>query len=232
MGLDAVEMVMEVEDAFDICIEDAEAANMTTPRHLIEAVQAKVARVEPSACLSQRAFNFLRRYLIEHRALPRSQIKPKEELAALIPTRQRKSFLRQLARDIGAGSPPPSLVRPAWVKRSLVALCLGFGAYVGFIFGADVENGCVLLVFVAGGSALVGVAATKPFRTGFPVGLASVGDLALWVRKHKPDIANCSQRAWTRDEIASRVREIVVAKLGCEKSYREDASFVRDLGLS
>jgi acyl carrier protein len=232
MGLDAVEIVMEVEDAFDICFEDAEAGKIMTPRHLIEVVQAKVATVEPSACLSQRAFNFLRRYLIEHGALPRRRVTPKAKLSGLIPRGQRKSFLRRLAADIGAGSPPPGLVRPASLKWSLTALCLAVGAYVGFTFGADGENALVILLFVAGGSAFLGLAATKPFRTEFPIGLASVGDLAVWVRRHKADLANRSQKAWTRDQIASRVREIVIAKLRCEQNYREDASFIEDLGLS
>lgn len=231
MGLDAVEILMDVEDAFDICLEDADAVKLLTPRHLIDAVQAKVAHVDASVCPTQRAFNFLRRYLVEHRALPRAGIKPKVRLAGLIPARERKSFLQQLAADIGAGSPPPALARPAWLKRLLAALCLGIGAYVGLAFGADGENVLVLLLFAAGGSAFVGAAATKPFRTEFPIELATVGDLAGWVRRHKAEFANCSRKAWTRDEIARRVREIVVAQLGCENTYREDASFKRDLGL-
>jgi acyl carrier protein len=232
MGLDAVEVVMEVEDTFDICLEDAEAEKILTPQHLIDLVQAKVARVEPSVCLSQRAFNFLRRYLIEHRALPRARITTKARLSTLIPRAQRKLFLQQLAADIGAGSPPPGLVRPVWLKRWLAALCLAFGTYVGFTYGADLENAFVILLFVAGGSAWVGLVATKLFRTDFPMELATVGDLALWVRRHKADLANCSQKGWTREQIASRVREIVVEKLDCAASYREDASFIKDLGLS
>ena len=232
MGMDAVLIVMAVEDAFDICLEDAEAEKILTPRHLIEVVQAKVERVEPSVCRSQRAFNFLRRYMIEHRALPRTRISPKTKLSALIPAGQRQLFLQRLATDIGAGSPPPQLVRPAWLKRWLAVLCLGVGTYVAFTFGADQENAFVLLMFAVGGSACVGLAVTKPFRTDFPTHLVSVGDLALWVRRHKADIANCSQKAWTRDQIASRVREIVIEVLGCKSDFREDARFVEDLGLS
>jgi hypothetical protein len=31
--------------------------------------------------------------------------------------------------------------------------------------------------------------------------------------------------------MAERVRQIVINQLGCERRYREDASFVKDLGL-
>jgi hypothetical protein len=50
---------------------------------------------------------------------------------------------------------------------------------------------------------------------------------------HKPDLATGlrSQNAWTREQVALRVREIVVEHLGCEAQYHEDALFVEDLGL-
>jgi hypothetical protein len=35
-----------------------------------------------------------------------------------------------------------------------------------------------------------------------------------------------------REQVAARVREIVIDTLCCEKSYREDARFVEDRGLS
>ncbi len=35
----------------------------------------------------------------------------------------------------------------------------------------------------------------------------------------------------TRDQVAARVRDIVVEHLHCTQTYREDASLVKDLGL-
>lgn len=81
------------------------------------------------------------------------------------------------------------------------------------------------------GAAFVGTMITKPLRTEFPKELSSAGGLALWIRRHKAALANKSQKAWTRDQIAARVREIDIDTLACEKNYREDARFVEDLGL-
>jgi acyl carrier protein len=43
MGLDAVEIVMAVEDAFGIQIEDSEAEKILTPAQLVELVMGKVS---------------------------------------------------------------------------------------------------------------------------------------------------------------------------------------------
>ena len=57
MGLDGVEIVMKVEEAFGITIDDAEAGKITTPGQLIELVLSKVGRTVDEACLTQRAFH-------------------------------------------------------------------------------------------------------------------------------------------------------------------------------
>ena len=223
---------MKVEEAFDISIADDEAEKVRTPKALIELVQSKVATVELSICLTHRAFNWLRRYLIEHWALPRPRITPKTQLTALIPRAQRKLFLQQLSTSLGAGDLPPGLVRPKWLKLLIAALCIAIGMYFGVIFGTGIENTLVLLLLVAVASAWVAKILTNPFRSEFPAQLASVGDVALWVRRHKPDLANCAQKAWTRAEIARIVCDIVVDALNCAKNYSEDARFIEDLGLN
>ena len=64
----------------------------------------------------------------------------------------------------------------------------------------------------------------------FPPLVATVGDLARWIMAHKPDLAGLVRGRWTREQVAARVREIVIEQLDCASSYREDASFVQDLG--
>jgi hypothetical protein len=56
MGMDGVEIVMAVEDAFDITIADKEAEKIVTPRDLIELVMAKVRKSDMAVCLTQWRF--------------------------------------------------------------------------------------------------------------------------------------------------------------------------------
>ena len=90
MGMDGVEIVMAVEETFDIHIEDAEAEKLLTPRQLIDLVQSKVAVATASVCLTQRAFNLLRKSLLRHGGWKRSEIRPARRLSELINCNQRR----------------------------------------------------------------------------------------------------------------------------------------------
>ena len=57
MGLDAVEIVMSVEETFGIEISDADAESLQTPKQLIEFICQRIkSSDEASICISQRAF--------------------------------------------------------------------------------------------------------------------------------------------------------------------------------
>jgi hypothetical protein len=73
--------------------------------------------------------------------------------------------------------------------------------------------------------------ATRPWRIEFPRSIATVGQLSEWIVVHVPDVVKAQPGAWSREQVASMVREIVIHVLCCEKKYRQDAHFVNDLGL-
>jgi acyl carrier protein len=231
MGLDGVELVMAVEEAFDVCIEDAEAENIRTPRELIELVMAKVASANPSVCLSQRAFNLVRKSLCKHPPLTRRDVTPATELSLLLPAPVRRGVLHSLAADLGTAL-PAQLKRPNWLTAILfgVSILVGLLAAIAFPFTSIGS----LLVFpsIAVLTGCVAFLTTKPFQTEFPKSVSNVAALSRWVVAHKPDLAASPQVAWTREQVAARVREIVIDTLGCEKKYSEDARFIEDLGLS
>lgn len=76
MGLDGVEIVMKVEDAFGITIDDGEAGKIATPGQLIDLVLSKVGRTVDEACLTQRAFHRVRAALMRRMGVSRNQIRP------------------------------------------------------------------------------------------------------------------------------------------------------------
>src|ERR1039457_2606087 len=101
MGLDAVEIVIEVEEAFDIRLEDAEVEKISTPRDLIELVMSKVAQADAAGCLTQRAFNLLRAALLHQLPLKRRDIAPQVRIADLAARTHRKRLLECLAAELG-----------------------------------------------------------------------------------------------------------------------------------
>jgi len=106
MGLDAVELVIAVEETFGIAIPDAVAVEMITPALLIKHVQDVVgASTDSRPCISQRAFYQVRADLMKTTGLQRAAITPNTSISTLFPRRSRKvdweafraqSFLRSL----------------------------------------------------------------------------------------------------------------------------------------
>ena len=235
MGLDTVEMVMEVEQAFDIRLEDAEVEKLSTPRDLIDLVMSKVTQADAAGCLTQHAFNALRVGLIPQLTLKRQDITPRIRMADLVPKAQRKVLLDCLADELECPA-LPHLIRPKWLVNVLTVTCalLGIAAAV-FIFhrGLWQHRGAVFLtaLVTAAGTGFLANAATRGCCTEFPPSIASVGELSRWLVGHKTDLAGAAPGKWTREQVAARIRDITIEQTGCGKAYREDASFVQDLGM-
>jgi acyl carrier protein len=231
MGMDGVEIVMAVEEAFDIQIENSEAETLLTPGQLIDIVMSKVTTASTDVCLTHRSFNLVRRFFVGQCGLQRMAVRPDTSLRVAIPRAHRLPRLQQLSAELAIGS-QPELVRPDWMKSLLWAL-----AFVAGIAATISLANWKLPIWLPGPIAMIaagylGAAATKSWRIEFPKGLRTVGELARWILTRKADLAIPEKTSWTREQVASRVREIVVDTLCCESTYREDARFVQDLGLS
>jgi hypothetical protein len=84
MGMDIVEFVMAVEDRFGLRIPNDVAATLTTPR-VINYIYGVGPRQQGPQCVTQRCFYAVRRALSERLKLPRSVLRPKTSLRAVLP---------------------------------------------------------------------------------------------------------------------------------------------------
>lgn len=229
MGLDGVEIVTKVEDLFRITIEDAEVATTATPGQLIDLVLTKVGRGADAACLTQRAFHRLRAALMLRLGVPRNQIRLNASLETLFPRATRKEDVRQIAGEIGLGK-EIELCRPAWLARTLFTIIFSGGLAIAILALAPLAIVAALVFVVAFG--WLAVLATRPMRTEFPSDVATAGQLSRWIAVNAPDVVKALPGPWSRAQVAEIVRAIVVDQLGCEQAYREDAHFVKDLGMA
>lgn len=108
MGLDMVEFVMGVEEAFGIFISDADAEHLRTPGDLVDYIEARVRAGPARGCLEQRAFYRVRRAAMQVLGQPRSAVTPTTRWGALLhPRRHRRQW--QLLGDVVGVRPWPSL---------------------------------------------------------------------------------------------------------------------------
>lgn len=233
MGLDAVEIVMAIEEAFDIQIEDAVAECLLTPRDVIDFVALKTSRSQTFECLTQRAFNQLRAGFIHHAKLDRRKVKPKTRISELIARDGRRRIIRQILSELGVVA-DPHFVRPGWLIGLVFigSVALGIvGTLAVRTYDVFYANPFFLIPAIALLCAWLALWMTRGMRYELDAAVATVGGLARWLVARGPSFIAIEPGKWTREQIAERVREVVIAQLGCAKSYREDARFIEDLGV-
>src|SRR5689334_11378180 len=106
MGLDGVEFVMNLEDAFGIAIPDAIASQLWTPRMVVDWLEEQLTTGVNPVCLDQRAFYVLRRAAMATLRQPRSAFRPNTKWQDVIPRRGRRRAWSLLRHAIGASKWP------------------------------------------------------------------------------------------------------------------------------
>lgn len=224
---------MATEEAFDIQIEDSEAEYLLTPRDVINLVVLKTSGSQAADCLTQRAFNRLRSGLVRLGGQKRAQIKPKAKISKLISRDNRRQIIRQILHEIGVAT-DPRFVRPKWLVCVIFFGSLAIGISIVFLFlswGIPINSPIIIVPIIAVATAWFALRLTTDMRYELDSSVATVGDLARWIVARGPRFIVIESGGWSREQIAERVREIVIDQLGCEDTYREDARFVQDLGV-
>jgi hypothetical protein len=126
MGLDSVEFVFAIEDAFGVAIADQDAEQMATPRHVVEYLLARLPSTEASICSEQRAFYRLRRAIVQAYRLPKDSVRPDTPWDAILPKEYAARAWDQLHKVVGVANWPRYQV--FW-KRSQAATTVGATAH-------------------------------------------------------------------------------------------------------
>jgi hypothetical protein len=108
MGLDAVEMMMGWERAFDIQLSDAEVLELRTPRQAIDLIAGKVGASdrELGICLGLRAYHRLRQSFVTVTKVPRDRVRLDSKLRQLLPPEQRLMMWRKIFTQAGLPTAP------------------------------------------------------------------------------------------------------------------------------
>ena len=231
MGLDTVELVLEVEDAFAIHIADRDAEKIQTVGQLHEYIIEHLAATDPAkpaVCATARCFYRIRRALVEGVGLERGAVKLATLLADLLPIRTRREDRRRLQQALELRVPDlrlPAAVGPllglAILMSSLIAIAFPLGLPAA-LAGAFLALSCMLWI--------AGFWLVMPLSVSFPLASPTLGNLVRQVAERN--------QAWlvglppmSREEVWDKLQKIVCEQLGVDESkVRPEASFVNDLG--
>ena len=76
MGLELVEIVMELEDEFGIVLSDADVSEADTVGKTVDLVHARLRHSAEDTCPSQQGFYVVRQHLITQLGISRSAVRP------------------------------------------------------------------------------------------------------------------------------------------------------------
>jgi acyl carrier protein len=239
MGLDTVELVMEIEEAFNITIPDADAEKIQTVGDLYRYLMLRLNFERQAAdvndpttfqCLSALAFYRFRRRLISNLKIPRRDIRVDTQLDTLIPPANRKAEWRQLEQSLGWKL--PRLIHPNWVGTTTLSLMFILPT-IGFLTSHLLNNREPVSFVICGiaGSLLAVILykLTEPIAIHFPVQTIRqiVPHLVAANRIHISDPG----AGWTRREVWETMIAIIVAQLGVDANLLTDTThFVKDSG--
>ena len=131
MGLDVVELIMEIEDAFKITISDEEASTLYTVENLYQCVLAKADIPMDHRCSTQKVFYLLRTVLQENIDIARKAIAPKTNTSFLFPLSERRKLWSKISANVPYKF--PKLMYPALIGFFVVIIALISSGYCSYL---------------------------------------------------------------------------------------------------
>lgn len=221
MGLDSIELVLAVEEEFGIDIDDADAANLFTPRLLANYIVSKlgVTHANDSRCLSQSAFYRIRSELIRRYGVSRKEVHPESRFDSWIKKDVRRQW-HALTAAVGATQTPSlecrkSLFYPISFGLPLLATILL--SLQGIPLWAIILSALFMWI--------VALIVTDKIADIIPPPVSNVAGLVPYVQVPHPE--NLSP-----EYVLQKVIQITSAQLGFRiEEIQPDHHFVKDLGV-
>lgn len=231
MGLDTVELVMEIEDAFSIKIPNYEATRLVTADDVFDYIVAKTnVPTNSSICLSAIAFYSIRGAATSLGATKR--LRPSDSTSAMLPDTNRPRYWSQLQSTSKLMLPP--LQRPAWLVTTCTVMVLICSVVFGFLVYRSTNSqpgGVAAAIFMGIELGLVFGVLTRPFAV-FPdsncTTLRGLAESALGM-----NFKTLSERynGANKNNLWIALRSIIVEQLDLSpEEVKSTASFVNDLG--
>lgn len=230
MGLDTVELVMNVESEFDIAILDDDDGALCTAGDLCDFI-ARQKQAE-SQCLHPAAFVRIRRALIDVCGATRDAVRVPTGLQTLFPAESRRQKWREF--EVALGLPVPGLVYPAPYRAAARTVCvlLFIALIVGpvvvhpLLFPAALLSPVLVLIL-----AMVLEWGFQRCKVGFALPEPTVGVLTRYVAlRNAGRLVPNGAVSGEHDQIWPRLRRVISQTLSIpEAEITRQSRFVEDL---
>lgn len=242
MGLDSIELVMELEDHYNISIPDDQASKVRTVADLANMILSLLPATLVSAssrrrdepCPTAQAFFKFRREVMSVTGVDRACVRPSTRLDALFPSNPHDVWakLREMnGRLPGLEMPPLAAKAFFWVAVAVLLVVLSNSAYTFYAAGTFFGMAVLYLGiwrYAAGVAAVHRMLARR-----FPKDLVTVADVARTLVPRVPDsMFTNGQTTVTAQQVLDDVRRIVANHIGRpHETVLPQSEFIKDLGF-
>lgn len=206
MEYDHLELLMELEDIFDMRIPDKEMRALRTLGQFRKAVLSRVhASATTHRCVTQRAFYRLRGILADLAHRDPAQIRPDTPTEELIPRQNRRGQWKELGRQTGLDIPP--------LRARARVLIIGAGAVLIpsillFTVLPSLRD-LIWILVLPGGICAIAIGVFLEDRCGsiIPDSCATVGGLAKTVKTY--NLAKISGGRFTEKDVLETISTLM-----------------------
>lgn len=232
MGLDGIELIIEVENTFGIEIKDKEAETIATVGDFYEVVWNKIKDKESNKCASALIFYRFRKLIVDNCKISKADFLLDKNLNDLIPENGRKETWKDLQSKFEFKL--PNLKLPSFLQLVLAILVflLIFCSLIFSIFAVTIFNfsGQIFLLPVIGIAIMLIIDIVfKPFKT--RISKHTIRDFieeVLTINYKEIQLKFGSNRT----EMEKVMNNLICDKLGVKiEELNPKAHFVNDLGL-
>ena len=228
MGLETVELVMDVEESFGISIPDEKAQDIVTVGDLFEFVKSRAKLAPAGTCLTAATFYDVKRALRDRGISQR--FGPSTHLADILPSADRRSFWNSLGS--GMQLKLPELERSKSVSYINAGMTLVLSLIVAWLIAEPTAESSFIVFFI---SAIIFAVltsyATRPLATHFGSDFETFRGFSERVLAMNAAKQESKHGPMGANDIWIILRDLIVEQLGCDRDeVVPDAQFVRDLG--
>lgn len=228
MGLDAVELVMDVEDHFGITMQYPEWERVRTVGDLVAIVHGRISAAHKMSCPTLPAFLKLRSTVRDAIGDHTFRIRPHQRIVQRLSAPQRRKLWERLPDLLGSS---PRALRQSRLLRRVLAASSAATLAIAVIAAAVIDVRILPLTIVLAGLCIFLLCrATEPFRTMPPPEWETFGEVAVKIVGAASATKQLQLRS--RDDVLKELRPLIASILQVEHDrIVSSARLVEDLGM-
>ncbi len=233
MGMDGIELILSIEDSFQITIEDAEASALVTVGQLCDLVIGKLEGQTEAGCLNMVAFYRLRQLLITLTGWKRHDIRPSTTLMSILPPAKR--IAAWVCLEETTGFKLPQLQHPGYIYTAFgILLLFTAGLILTFVYIYKISLAWLFAgLFINCWALYFFMQVTPGLATVLSTRSAELGSLTKDIVAINHAKVAAQAHGWSEAEVRISVCRLIGLQLGIKvEAIKPDCSFMDDLGMN